>query len=43
MCSPTVLKIIKAAEVSFKKRVQWQRWGIAYERNIDLEIQYAVL
>ena len=41
--SPAVLKIVKAAEVVFKKRVQWQRLGITYERNIDLKIQYAVL
>ena len=40
---PAVLKIDKAAKVLFKKRVQWQRWGITYERNIDLKIQYAVL
>ena len=41
--SAAVLKIVKAAEVLFKKRVQWQRWGITNERNIDLKIQYAVL
>ena len=41
--SQAVLKIVKAAEVLFKKRVQWQRWGITYERNSDLKIQYAVL
>ena len=36
--SPPVLKIVKAAEVLFKKRVQWQRWGITYERNVNLKI-----
>ena len=41
--SPAVLKMVKAAEVLFKKRDQWQRWGITYERNIDLKIQYAIL
>ena len=41
--SSAVLKIVKAAEVLFKKRVQWQRWGITYERNVDLNIKYAVL
>ena len=37
---PAVVQIVKAAEVLFKKRLQW---GITYERNIDLKIQYAVL
>ena len=41
--SPAILRIVKAAEVLCKKRVQWQRWGITYERNIDLKLQYAVL
>ena len=41
--APAIMKIVKAVEVLFKKRVQWQRWGITYERNIDLKIQYAVL
>ena len=41
--SAAVLKIVKAAEVLFNKRVQWQRQGITYERNIDLKIQYAIL
>ena len=43
MPSLAVLKIFKAAEVFFKKRVQWQRQRITYERNIDLKIKYAVL
>ena len=41
--SPAVLKIVKAVEVLLKKRVQWHRWGITYERNIDLKIQHAAL
>ena len=40
---PALLKTVTAAEVLFKKRVQWQRCGIPYERNIDFKIQYAVL
>ena len=40
---PAVLKIVKAAEVLLKKEVQWLRWVITYERNIELKIQYAVL
>ena len=43
LASPAVLKIVKAAEVLLKKRVQWQRWRITYETNIDLKIQYALL
>ena len=31
--SPAVLKIVKAAEVLFKKRDQGQRWRITYERK----------
>ena len=41
--SVAVLKIVKATEVIFKKRVNWQERGIAKERNLDLKIQYAVL
>ena len=41
--SMAVLKIVKATEVIFKKRVVLQDKGIPRERNIDLKIQYAVL
>ena len=41
--SPAVLKIVKATEVLFKKRVQWQKKGITSEKNINLKIQYAIL
>ena len=41
--SMAVLKIIKATEVIFKKRVVQQDKGISREKNLDLKIQYAVL
>ena len=41
--SMAVLKIVKATEVIFKKRVVWQDKGISREKNLDLKIQYAVL
>ena len=41
--SVAVLKIIKATEVIFKKRVVWKDKGISREKNLDLKIQYAVL
>ena len=41
--SMAVLKIVKATEVIFKKRVVWQDKGISREKNLDLRIQYAVL
>ena len=41
--SVEILKIVKATEVIFKKRVFWQEKGIAREKNLDLKIQYAVL
>ena len=41
--SMAVLKIVKATEVIFKKRVVWQDKGMSREKNVDLKIQYAVL
>ena len=41
--SMAVLKIVKATEVIFKKRVVWQGNGISREKNLDLNIQYVVL
>ena len=40
--SQAVLKIVKAAEVIFKKRVLWLDRGVTPEKNLDLKIQYAV-
>ena len=41
--SVAVLKIVKATEVIFKKRVVCQEKGTTREKNLDLKIQYAVL
>ena len=38
-----VLKIVRATEVVFQKRVVWQGKGIAREKNLNLRIQYDVL
>ena len=40
--SQAVLKIVKVAEVIFKKRVLWLDRGVTPEKNLDLKIQYAV-
>ena len=37
------LKMVKATDIMFKKRVVWQEKGIAMEKNLDLKIQYTVL
>ena len=41
--SLAVLRIVKATEVLFKRRVMTNEIGITNERNLDLKIQSAVL
>ena len=41
--SYVVLKIVKATEVLFRRRVILSKTGISIERQLDLNIQYVVL
>ena len=41
--SYAVLKILKATEVIFRRRVILSKTGIMTEKNVDLQIQYSVL
>ena len=41
--SPAVLKIVKATEVLFKRRVLWTKKAINFQKNISLQIEMALL
>ena len=41
--SPAVLKIVKATEVLFKRRVLWTKKAINFQKNISLQIEGALL
>ena len=41
--SPAVLKIVKATEVLFKRRVLWMKKAINFQKNISLQIEGVLL
>ena len=41
--SPAVMKIVKATEVLFKRRILWTKKAINFQKNISLQIEMALL
>ena len=41
--SPAVLKIVKATDILFKRRVLWTKKAINFQKNISLQIEGALL